>query len=209
MEVLDLKKRLKYLYAPSAKKVEVVEVPEFQFVMIDGQIEPGEMPGTSAGFEAAVGALYGAAYTLKFASKLRKENPVDYPVMALEGLWQVDGEEFDITRPGGWTFRLMILQPDHITQEMFRQALRQLEKKRAGPAPAGLRLERFHEGLCLQVMHVGPYATEPATIERMRAFARENGYAYHGAHHEIYLGDPRRSAPDKLKTILRQPVGRF
>lgn len=200
---------LKALYTPSARQVEVVDVPEFQFLTIDGQVEPDAMPGTSPGFEAAVGALYGAAYTLKFASKLRKESPIDFPVMALEGLWQVDAGEFDITRPGGWTYRLMILQPDHITQEMFQEALRQLEKKRPGPALGRLRLERFCEGLAIQTMHVGPYATEPATIERMKAFAQEKGYAYHGAHHEIYLGDPRRSAPEKLRTILRQPVRRF
>ena len=198
--------QLKYLYAPSARQVEVVDVPQLQFLMIDGQVEPGEMPGTSPGFETAIGALYGAAYTLKFASKLRKENPIDFPVMALEGLWQIDGEEFDITRPGGWTYRLMMLVPDHVTQNMFQEALRQLERKRPSPTLARLRLERFREGLCLQIMHVGPYATEPATIERMKAFARENGYVYREAHHEIYMGDPRRSAPEKLKTILRQPV---
>ena len=90
MTQLDLRKQWKHLYAPSAKKVELVDVPEFKFVMIDGRIEPGEAPGTSPGFEEAMGALYSAAYTLKFMSKLRKENPIDYPVMALEGLWWVE-----------------------------------------------------------------------------------------------------------------------
>lgn len=209
MEVIDLRKQFKYLYAPSAKNVEAVEVPDLQFVMIDGSIKPGEMPGTSPEFEGAIGALYGAAYTLKFASKKRKENPIDYPVMALEGLWWTGSGWFDTSQPGDWTWRLMMLQPDHITQEMFQEALQQLEKKRPNPALSRLRLERFHEGLCIQVMHVGPYADEPATLERMSAFARENGYAYQGAHHEIYMGDPRRAAPEKLKTVLRQPVRRF
>jgi hypothetical protein len=126
--------------------------------------------------------------------------------MALEGLWWTESGEFDVSRPESWTWRLMILQPDQVTQEMFQAALKQLEKKRPNPALARLRLERFREVLCLQVMHVGPYAEEPATMERMKAFARENGYAYHGRHHEIYLGDPRRAAPEKLKTVLRQPV---
>jgi len=206
MEVIDLRKQLKYLYAPTAKKVEVVDVPEFQFVMIDGSTKPGEMPGTSPEFEGAIGALYGAAYTLKFASKKRKENPIDYPVMALEGLWWTGSGGFDLSRPESWTWRLMILQPDHITQEMFQEALRQLEKKRPNPALARLRLERFREGLCIQILHIGPYAEEPVTMERMKAFARENGYTYHGRHHEIYMGDPRRAAPEKLKTVLRQPV---
>jgi hypothetical protein len=206
METIDLKKQLNYLYAPSARKVEVVEVPEFQFAMVDGALQPGEMPGTSPQFQEATGALYGVAYTLKFASKLRKENPVDYPVMALEGLWWVEGGAFDLNRPDAWRWTLMILQPDHVTQVMFQDALKQLEKKRPSPALARLRLERSHEGLCLQVMHVRPYADEPQTIQRMQAYARENGYAYCGKHHEIYLGDPRRSAPEKLRTVLRQPI---
>ena len=96
MTTLDLRKQWKHLYAPSAKKVELVDVPEFKFVMIDGRIEPGEAPGTSPGFGEAMAALYGAAYTLKFMSKLRKEDPIDYPVMALEGLWWVEDGEFDI-----------------------------------------------------------------------------------------------------------------
>jgi len=206
MEKLDLKKDLKYLYAPSAKKITFVDVPAMNFAMIDGAIEPDQGPGTSPLFQENMMALYGAAYTLKFTTKLRKENPVDYPVMALEGLWWTESGAFDVDRPESWTWILMILQPDHITQEMFQEALRQLEKKRPNPALARLRLERFREGLCIQVMHVGPYATEPATMARMRSFALEQGYRYRGLHHEIYLGDPRRSAPEKLKTVLRQPV---
>lgn len=206
METIDLKKQLKYLYVPSAKTVEVVDVPELQFVMLDGAMQPGDTPGTSAAFQEAIGALYGAAYTLKFASKKRKENPIDYSVMALEGLWWTEAGEFDLARPESWRWTVMILQPDHITQEMFQQALSQLEKKRPNPALARLRLERFREGLCLQIMHVGPYSEEPHTIERMKAFALDNGYLYEGKHHEIYFGDPRRSAPEKLRTILRQPI---
>ena len=206
MELLDLRKQLKYLYAPSARKIEVVEVPEFRFIMIDGSLKPGEMPGTSPEFEAAVGALYGVAYTLKFAFKLRKESPVDFPVMALEGLWSAEWGDFDVSRPGAWSWTLMILLPDVVTPEAFQEARAQAEKKRPSPALARVRLERFHEGLCIQVMHVGPYATEPQTIQRMRAFADENGYVNAGRHHEIYLGDPRQAAPEKLRTVLRQPV---
>ena len=100
----------------------------------------------------------------------------------------------------------MIMQPEHITPEMFYEGLRQLEQKKRSPALARLRLESFHEGLCMQIMHVGPYATEPATIEKMHAFAHEHGYRLRGKHHEIYLGDPSRAAPERLKTILRQPI---
>jgi len=211
MEKLDLRKDLKYLYAPSAKKVEVVDVPAFNFVMIDGAIEPGEGPGTSPLFQENMQALYGAAYTLKFAAKLRKENPVDYPVMALEGLWWVEDGVFDIQKPGNWKYTVMIMQPELVTPEMFTEALAQLRKKKGDqPVFARLRLERFREGPCVQTMHIGPYATEPATIERMQAFTQESGYqdlvGLGGKHHEIYIGDPRRADPSKLKTVLRHPV---
>jgi hypothetical protein len=206
---LDLRKQWKHLYSPSAKKVEVVEVPRFRFAMLGGEIEPGHGPGTSPDFNDALEGLYGISYTLKFMSKLRKENPIDYPVMALEGLWWVEGAEFDITQPAGWKYSVMIMQPDHISPEMFQEALGQLRKKRGDkPAFARLRLEDFQEGLCIQTMHIGPYSEEMTTIARMDAFARENGYLLHGRHHEIYMGDPRRLAPEKLKTILRHPFTR-
>ncbi len=205
---IDLKKELKYLYAPPAKAVVIVEVPELQFAMIDGAMETGTLPGDSPRFQEAIQALYGVSYTLKFAAKKRAENPVDYPVMALEGLWSVDEGEFDITRPGNWRWTLMILHPDVVTPDMFEEARQQVRKKRPSPAVERLRLERFGEGLCIQTMHVGPYADEPRTIERMKAFAAENGLAYRGRHHEIYMGDPRQAAPEKLKTVLRQAVSR-
>jgi hypothetical protein len=123
MEKLDLRKDLKYLYAPSAKKVEVVDVPAFNFFMIDGAIEPGEGPDTSPLFQENMQALYGAAYTLKFMAKLRKENPVDYPVMALEGLWWVEDGHFDTNVKDNWFYTVMILQPDLVTPEMFAEAL--------------------------------------------------------------------------------------
>jgi hypothetical protein len=207
MAKLDLRKELKAFYNPSAKKVELVDVPRFQFVMIDGLIEPGLLPGNSPAFQESMDALYGASYTLKFMSKLSKTEPVDYPVMALEGLWWIEGGEFSFESKDNWAYTMMILQPDHITPAMLIEALQQMRKKKGDqPAFSRLRLEAFHEGLSVQTMHVGPYATEPATVEKMDAFARENGYRMHGKHHEIYLGNPLRSQPEKLKTILRHPV---
>ena len=207
MITLDLKKQWKQLYAPSAKAVEVVDVPEFSFIMIDGGVSAGQAVAESADFQVAVEALYGAAYTLKFMSKQRAENPIDYPVMAMEGLWWVESGEFDFAIKQAQRFTLMIMQPDHISQEMFQEALQQLRKKRGdSPGLARLRLERFHEGLALQTMHIGPYAAEPATIAKLQAFEREHGYIHRGKHHEIYMGDPRRADPEKLKTILREPV---
>jgi hypothetical protein len=206
MRRIDLKKELKHLYAPSAKKIEVVDVPEFQFAMIDGQIEPGAQPGNSPSFQNAVEAIYGISYTLKFMSKQRTNDPIVYSVMALEGIWDVEDGEFDINYKDNWLWTLMIMQPEHIAQDMFEQARQQLLKRKGNPAIENLRLERFHERLAIQTMHIGPYSEEQATVTRMEAFARENGYLMRDRHHEIYLGDPRRADPAKLKTILRHPV---
>lgn len=206
MKKLDLRDQYKHLYQPSAKKVELVEVPIFKFAMIDGEIEPGHGPGTSPAFLEALDALYGISYTLKFNSKLRKENPIDYTVMALEGLWWVEDGSFEISKPDNWRWTAMIMQPDHIDEEMFQNGLTQLRKKKPRLSLDRLRLETFHEGLSMQIMHVGPYADEPATLAKMDAFARENGYQLRCKHHEIYLGDPRRADPAKLKTVLRHPV---
>ena len=204
---LDLRKQLKTYYAPSAKQVERVVVPRFQFAMLDGLVEPGLSPGTSPIFQENMGALYGISYTLKFMSKLRKEDPIDYAVMALEGQWWVQDGEFSFDRKDNWAYTVMILQPDHITPDMFAEALQQLRRKKGDqPAFARLRFEAFEEGPAIQIMHLGPYADEQATIARMDAFAQEHGCQLHGKHHEIYLGDPMRSDPAKLKTILRHPI---
>lgn len=205
---LDLRKQWKHLYSPSAKKVELVDVPDLKFLMIDGRIEAGQEPGTSSGFEEAMGALYGAAYTLKFMCKLRRQDPVDYPVMALEGLWWVEDGKFDITVKDNWVYTMMIMQPDLITEDMLEEAAAQAAKKRPNPALSRVRLASFCEGLSVQIMHIGPYATEPATVEKMHAWAAGNGYRLAGKHHEIYMGDPRRADPEKLKTILRHGVER-
>lgn len=208
VQKLDLKRELKPYLSPSAKKVEVVRVPRFQFAMIDGEIEPGLGPGTSPGFAEALEALYGISYTLKFMIKLREQDPVDYPVGALEGLWWVeDYSTFEITRPEGWHYTVMILQPDVVTPDLYAEGLRQLRKKRGDKAAfSRMRLQHFEEGLCVQILHVGPYAGEMETVAKMDAYAHENGFHMVGKHHEIYLGDPRRAQAEKLRTILRHPV---
>lgn len=207
MQTLDLRKDLKQLYSPSPKKIEVIDVPEFQFLMLDGAIEPGHGPSDSPLFEENTQAMYGAAYTLKFMLKQRAQDPVDYPVMALEGLWWVEDGKFQIDVKDNWFYTLMILQPEVITADIFAEGLAALRKKRGDqPAFARLRLERFHEGLCVQTLHIGPYATEMDSIAKMEAFAAANGYRMDRKHHEIYLGDPRKAAPEKLRTILRHPV---
>lgn len=206
MKKLDLKRDLKQYYAPSARQVELVDVPQFNFITLRGAIESGYEPGNSPAFQQATEALYGLAYSLKFMSKQRPENPIDYPVMPLEGLWWVEDGKFDITIKDNWHWQLMINQPQHITPEMFQEAIQQLGKKRDNPDLHRARLQPFHEGLSVQIMHIGPYSTEPATVARMEAFAAEKGYQMRRNHHEIYIGDPRRAQPEKLRTILRHPV---
>jgi len=211
MKTLDLKKDLKAFYKPSAKKVEFIEVPRFQFLMIDGAIEPGKEPGNSPLFEENMQAMYGAAYTLKFMLKKRDIDPVDYPVMALEGLWDARDGKFSMDVKDNWDYTIMILVPEIVTPAIFEEALAQMRVKKGNlPGYARLRLDTFEEGSCVQTMHIGPYATELETLAKMHAFMAENGYhdlvGNGGKHHEIYLGDPRRADPEKLKTVLRHPV---
>jgi hypothetical protein len=211
MKTLDLKKELRYLYFPPARKVETVRVPRLQFAMIDGRIEPSQGPSTSPAFQEAMTALYGVAYTLKFTLKKRPKETVDFPIMALEGLWWVDNGVFDIAKPDNWLFTLMILLPGVVSREIFEACKGDVRRKRGDtPSLRKLQLKHLAEGLCMQVMHVGPYSDEPATVQRMRDFAASNGYVdlvgSGGKHHEIYMGDPRRADPAKLKTVLRHPI---
>jgi hypothetical protein len=211
MITLDLKKQFKHLYQPSVKNIEIVQVPKLQFAMIDGAIEKGSEPGKSPAFAEATQTLYGISYTLKFTLKKRKTDPIDYPVMPLEGLWWVVDGHFDIRIKDNWAYRLMILQPDAITPEIFMEAREQVRKKKGdSDALNKVRLAGFEEGFCVQTMHIGPYADEPATIDRMLEFMRENALkdkvGPEGKHHEIYMSDPRKAAPERIKTVLRHPV---
>ncbi|MDE3090429.1 MAG: GyrI-like domain-containing protein [Chloroflexota bacterium] len=207
MKKLDLRKDLKYLYSPSAKKVEIVDVPKMNFLMLDGVGNPN----TSQEYQDALGALYNVAYTLKFMLKLKIKPAVDYPVMALEGLWWVEGvEQFTMEQLMGrkdeWKWTMMIMQPDIITRDLVAQAIDEARRKKDSPSLDKIRLERYNEGRCAQIMHIGPYSAEQPTIERLHAFIKESGHALRGKHHEIYMGDPRRTKPERLKTILRQPM---
>jgi hypothetical protein len=201
MSKIDFKKELKHLYRPSPKEFVVVDVPPMKFLMIDGHGDPN----TAQEYQDAVEALYAVAYKLKFTSK--KELGKDYVVPPLEGLWWAeDMETFTTARDkSAWDWTMMIMQPEWITQEMVGEAVGQVQKKGL-PALSKLRLETYHEGLAVQILHIGSYDDEAPTIARMHAFIDENGYEPAGKHHEIYLSDPRKVAPEKLKTVLRQPV---
>ena len=198
---LDLKKQLKHLYASSAKEIGIVDVPAMRFLMVDG----AGSPNTSQAFQEATEALYGVSYACKFA--IKRQEGIDYPVMALEGLWWAeDMSAYTGGAKDDWLWRLMIMQPEPVTEEHVAGAIDEVNRKKGLPALAAMRFETFHEGLSAQIMHLGPYDAEAPTVARLHAFIEEHGYALRGLHHEIYVGDPRRSAPEKLRTVLRQPV---
>lgn len=205
MSVFDPVKQLKPLYAPSPRHPAIVEVPELAFLMIDGRGDPN----SSEAYQDALGALYGIAYTLKFT--LKKSDPErDFKVAPLEGLWWADAErpsmaELQAERDA-WNWTMMIAVPDAVTAAEVAAAAEAAARRRPLPAAGSVRLERCTEGLAAQIMHVGPYSAEAPTIERLHAFVDEQGYELRGRHHEIYLGDPRRTAPERLKTVVRHPV---
>lgn len=203
---IDLRRQLGHLYNPSAKDIAVVDVPAMRCLMIDGMGNPN----TSQEYQQAVEALYGVAYALKFL--LKKDQGADYTVMPLEGLWWApDMAEFSAERKEAWQWTMLIAQPEAVTEALFERAREQVRRKKDSPALAKMRLETFHEGLAAQVMYIGPYAAEGPTIARLHAFIHGQGCTFDGRrqkHHEIYLSDPRRAAPDKLKTVIRQPMAR-
>lgn len=201
MKKIDLKKEWKELYRPSAKQVAVVEVPTFNYLMIDGRGDPN----TAEEYKEAVETLYAVAYTLKFMIK-KGEIGQDYVVMPLQGLWWVDNmAEFNMERKEEWQWKMMILQPPPVSEAMVRAAIAQTAKKKNPPALDKVRFASLHEGTAAQIMHIGPYAAEAPNIEKIHQFIAANGGQLRGKHHEIYLSDPRRTAAEKLKTIIRQP----
>lgn len=202
MEKIDFKKKFKDLYSVSAKKPTIIEVPPMNFLMIDGQGDPN----AAQSFQEAIQSLYGMSFTAKFMLKEDVTTP-DYVVPPLEGLWySKDIVEFDLTKKDKWKWTLMIMQPEWFTQDVYQQTRDTLKKKKDPPALPRLRFETFHEGKSAQIMHIGPYDSEPPTIEKLHAFIKEQGCELRGKHHEIYLSDPRRCRPERLKTIIRHPV---
>lgn len=202
MTKVDFKKTLKPLYNPSAKDFTIIEVPTLLYLMIDGHGTPGNQA-----YQDALEALYGVAYNLKFTSKVTLER--DYVVPPLQGLWWAeDMDHFTVKRDKSqWDWTMMILTPDWIDELMFDTAVSEVRIKKDPPALPKLRLETYAEGLCAQIMHIGSYDDEGPTLARLhQEWLPQNGYTETGKHHEIYLGDPRKVVPEKLKTILRQPI---
>lgn len=201
MRKIDFKKELKPLYGPSAKGVVAVDVPAMNFLMIDGQGDPN----TSQAFGEAVEGLFSIAYTLKFMVK-KGEPRIDYGVLPLEALWWADDmSAFSRGDKSTWKWTTMIMQPEFITEAMVEEARATVIKKKGLSAAERVRFESFTEGACAQTLHVGPFDQEGPTIERLHVWIEERGER-RGRHHEIYLSDIRRAAPEKWKTILRQPM---
>ncbi|MFX0208426.1 MAG: GyrI-like domain-containing protein [Candidatus Hodarchaeota archaeon] len=204
MPKIDFKKELKGLYSGiSSKEFSIIEVPSLNFLMIDGQ----GYPGTYQEYQDAMEALYPLSYTLKF---MMKKKGKDYVVMPLEGLWWAEDmtvftNEF-MERKDEWKWTSMVMQPDFITREMIDQAVEEVKQKKDPVALPKVRFETFTEGLSVQILYFGPYSDEGPTIERMHKFIEEKGYKLRDKHHEIYLSDPRRTKPERLKTIIRQPI---
>lgn len=203
VEKVDLKKQLKAFYKPSAKAPSVVEVPPMQFLMVDG----AGNPNTAQSYKEAVETLYAVSYTVKFMMK--KEHDLDYTVMPLEGLWwgtPLGQTQFSEADKGRWQWTSMIMQPDFVTPDLLQEGIRRAAAKKPLAAVDKLRIETFAEGPAVQILYFGPYSDEGPTIEGMHQFAYDQGYELTGKHHEIYLSDPRRTAPGKLKTVLRHPI---
>ena len=201
MQKVDLKKDLKHLYQPSAEEVVQVEVPTFNFLMVDGKGDPNK----SQEYAEAVEALFSVSYTAKFMVK-KGEHALDYAVMPLEGLWWADDmSAFAANDKSKWKWTMMIMQPSFVGNEVIDVAIAEVYGKKKLPGLSKLRFESFTEGRCAQILHIGPFSEEGPTIERVHDFI-DSRASRTGKHHEIYLSDIRRADPKKWKTIIRQPM---
>lgn len=206
MKKIDYKKDDKDLYLPKRKPA-LIDVPELTFFMVDGQGDPND----SKEYQNALSVLYALSYTVKMKGK---ELPgyYEHVVFPLEGLWWCEEPPFDLVIRDRWLWTSLIRQPDYVTAEVFAWALALTQKKKPELDFSNVRMETWKEGLCVQMMHMGPYAEEAKTVERMHAFMDEAELVDETGllrkHHEIYISDPRKVLPEKQKTVLRLPVSR-
>jgi hypothetical protein len=201
MKKVDLKKDLNQLYQASPKEVTEVDVPTFKFLMVDGEGDPNCSPD----YAQAVEALFSVSYTAKFMVK-KGPQELDYVVMPLEGLWWADElSAFTAHDRASWKWTMMIMQPGFVTDEVMQAAIAEVRKKKRLPGIDKLRAEEFIEGRGAQILHVGPFSEEGPTIARLHEYI-DARTGRSGRHHEIYLSDIRRAAPEKWKTIIRQPM---
>lgn len=197
---IDFKKELKELYAPSAKEISVIKVPKLNFLSINGKGDPN----TSQEYKEAIEALFSVAFKIKFTAQ--KELGKDYAVMPLEGIWWAkDMGKFSLDDKSSWLWKSLIMQPNFITQKIFQKAVDEVKAKKNLPGLVKIKLETLDEGLSAQILYVGSFSEEKPTIQKIHNFIQEQGGSLTQKHHEIYLSDPRKTAPAKLKTIIRQP----
>lgn len=203
---LDYKKEFKDLYMPKQKPA-LIEVPPMSFIMVNGKGDPQQEE-----YQNAISVLYALTFTIKMSkmSGSQPEGYFEYVVPPLEGLWWCEDGGFDFVKRDSWRWTSMIRQPEFVTKEVFEWAVEECKKKKPQLDISQAGFERFTEGLCVQMMHIGPYSDEPKSIKMINDFIEESGLAdatgIERKHHEIYLSDPRKTAPDKLKTVLRHPV---
>ena len=201
MEKIDLKREMKSFYSPSDKIVSQVTLPTLRYLMIDGEGDPND----SRSYSDAVEALFSVAYAIKFRVK-KSEIGVDYGVMPLEGLWWAeDMTEFSVSNKSNWKWTMMILQPDFATADLIEIVRVETMRKKSLEAGGRMRLETLSEGVCAQIMHIGPFSEEGPTVQKVHDYIQANGELT-GKHHEIYLSDVRKAAPSKWKTVIRQPM---
>ena len=201
-EKYDVKRAYRDLYAPSARGFSMVDVPPMRYLAVDGHGDPN----TAAEYADALEALFPVAYALKFRS--RTELGRDFVVAPLEGLWRADDPAAFVVRDkGAWDWTMLIAQPDWIDEAFVAEAVAAARAKEDRPALALVHLHELHEGPSAQILHVGSYDDEAPTLARLHdEWMPQHGLTFAGDHHEIYLSDARRTPPEKLRTILRQPV---
>ena len=204
----DFKKEYKEFYLPKEQPA-LIDVPEMHYLAVRGEGDPNEEDGA---YKRAIGLLYGVAFTIKMSKKgdHRIEGFYDYVVPPLEGFWRQDGVEgVDYARKQDFRWVSVIRLPDFVTKAEFDWAIAEATRKKKEDFSA-VEYLTITEGLCVQCMHIGPFDDEPATVEKMHAFLEENGctpdFSEKRLHHEIYLSDARKTAPDKLKTVIRHPI---
>lgn len=217
-DTFNFTKEYRDLYLPSTEPA-VIEIPPMSYIMIAGAGDPNDETGEYA---AALQALYALTFTIKMSkmSNTQPEGYFEYKVPPLEALWWNEGPAFDgisVKDKSAFLWVSMIRQPDFVTPAVFAWACEEVARKKPGVDISRARFETYEEGMCVQIMHKGPYDNEPATIEKLESFVGKNGYendfsstieAYPlgRRHHEVYLGDPRRTKPDNLRTVIRHPI---
>lgn len=199
----DYKKLNPELYNPPRQRPTILMVPKMKFFMIDGKGNPN----TSHIYKDSVELLYNVSYSLKMKVVKKQNLGNDYVVPPLEGLWYMDDmTKWAMDNKEEWNWTMMIRIPDFVSEEQIKKAIEIIRENKNPPLLPKVRVDEYNEGLCVQIMHMGPYEEEPLTIQKMHTFAEKKGFIKVGKHHEIYLSDPRRTQPERLKTVLRQPL---